>query len=87
MMRVTHCDRWASVFSVEEVEPMEGWCQTSYRSLHYPCRHVFTAYAAAIIEWGNFVDPVYKMASVFKIYEIDFLLIPDEKMWPTWYGA
>ncbi|QHO57468.1 uncharacterized protein DS421_3g82510 [Arachis hypogaea] len=24
-MRVTHCDKWASVFVVEELEPFEGW--------------------------------------------------------------
>ncbi|RYR15942.1 hypothetical protein Ahy_B04g072910 [Arachis hypogaea] len=101
MMRVTHCDRRASVFSMEEVGPMEGWCQTSYRVclnaricdcglfqyLHYPCRHALAACATASIEWGNLVDPVYKMASVFKVYEMEFLPIPDEKMWPTGYGA
>ncbi|RYR27199.1 hypothetical protein Ahy_B02g061537 [Arachis hypogaea] len=27
------------------------------------------------------------MASVFKVYERDFPPIPDEKMWPPWYGA
>ncbi|RYR41688.1 hypothetical protein Ahy_A08g038100 [Arachis hypogaea] len=80
MLRVTHCDHRASVFSVEEMEPVDGWSQTSYRiclsertcdcglfqSLHYPCRHTLAACAAASIEWGHFVDPVYTMASVFK---------------------
>ncbi|RYR10764.1 hypothetical protein Ahy_B05g079243 [Arachis hypogaea] len=52
MLRVTYCDRRASVFSVEEMEPVDGWSQTSYR-----------------------------------VYEREFLPIPDEKMWPPWYGA
>ncbi|RYR43834.1 hypothetical protein Ahy_A08g040232 [Arachis hypogaea] len=96
IMRVTHCDHRAFVFSVEEVEPVDGWSQTSYRvclnartcdrglfqSLYYPCRHALAACVAESIEWGNLVDPVYKMASVFK-----FLPIPDEKIWLTWYGA
>ncbi|RYR06936.1 hypothetical protein Ahy_B05g074254 [Arachis hypogaea] len=82
MLRVTHCDRRVSVFSVEEMEPVDGWSQTSYQvcltertcdcglfqSLHYPCRHALAACAAASIEWGHFVDPVYTMASVFKVY-------------------
>ncbi|RYR47975.1 hypothetical protein Ahy_A07g033963 [Arachis hypogaea] len=110
MLRVTHCDRRASIFSVEEMEPVDySWLQTSYRvrlsertcdcglfqSLHYPCRHAQTACAAASIEWGHFVDPVfldlplsmYTMAFVFKVYEREFSPIPDEKMWPTWYGV
>ncbi|RYQ85930.1 hypothetical protein Ahy_B10g105573 [Arachis hypogaea] len=57
-MQVTHCDRRASV---EEIESVDGWSQTSYRvrltertcdcglfqSLHYPCRHALAACAAA----------------------------------------
>ncbi|XP_029148729.1 uncharacterized protein [Arachis hypogaea] len=101
MMRITHCDHRASVFSVEEMELVDGWSQTSYRvrltertcdcnlfqSLYYSCRHALAACAAASIEWGHFVDPMYTMASIFKIYEREFLLIPDEKVWPPWYGA
>ncbi|RYR63566.1 hypothetical protein Ahy_A04g021372 [Arachis hypogaea] len=75
MLRVTHCDRRASAFSVEDMELVDGWSQTSYRvrlfertcdyglfqSLHYPCRHVLAACAAVSIKWGHFVDPVYTM--------------------------
>ncbi|RYR74142.1 hypothetical protein Ahy_A02g008767 [Arachis hypogaea] len=53
-MCVTHFDRRASVFVMEELEPFEGWSQGSFRvrlaagmcdcglfqSLHYPCCHV-----------------------------------------------
>ncbi|RYQ96318.1 hypothetical protein Ahy_B08g092029 [Arachis hypogaea] len=52
-MRVTHCDRRASIFVVEELEPFEGWSQGLFcvrltagtcdcglfQSLHFPCRH------------------------------------------------
>ncbi|XP_057740396.1 uncharacterized protein LOC130957570 [Arachis stenosperma] len=96
MVLVTHCDRRASVFNVEEMEPVDGWSQTSYwvhmtertcdcglfQSLHFPCQHALAACAAASIEWGIFVDPVYTMASVFKVYEREFSLILDEKIWP-----
>ncbi|RYR19159.1 uncharacterized protein LOC107633532 [Arachis ipaensis] len=101
MMRVTHYDRRASVFSMEELELVDGWSQTSYRvrltertcdcgllqSLHYLCHHALAACAAESIEWGHFVDPVYTMASVFRVYEREFLPIPNEKMWPPLYGA
>ncbi|RYR78235.1 hypothetical protein Ahy_A01g002972 [Arachis hypogaea] len=63
-MRVTHCDRRASVFVVAEQEPFEGWSQGSFRvwlldgtcdcglfqTLHYPCRHALAECAAASIE-------------------------------------
>ncbi|MED6128775.1 hypothetical protein PIB30_101219 [Stylosanthes scabra] len=72
-MRVTHCDRMGSVFSVEELEELSGSFGCSFRvrlrqgtydcgefqSLHYPCRHALASCAAATIELGQFVDPVY----------------------------
>ncbi|RYQ92290.1 hypothetical protein Ahy_B09g098474 [Arachis hypogaea] len=73
-MRVTHCDRRASVFVVEELEPFEGWSQGSFRvrlsngtcdcglfqSLHYLCCHALAGCAAASIEWAPYVHPVYR---------------------------
>ncbi|RYR63067.1 hypothetical protein Ahy_A04g020857 [Arachis hypogaea] len=58
-----------------------------FQSLYYPCRHALATCATSSIEWGYFVDPVYTMTSVFKVYEREFLSIPDEKMWPPCYGA
>ncbi|RYR57330.1 hypothetical protein Ahy_A05g023060 [Arachis hypogaea] len=89
------------MFSVEEVELVDRWSRTSYhvhrnartcdcdlfQSLYDPCRHALEASASATIKWGIFVDPVYKMSFVFKVYEMEFSPIPDKKMWPTWYGA
>ncbi|RYR14687.1 hypothetical protein Ahy_B04g071352 [Arachis hypogaea] len=54
-MHITHCDRRASMFVVEELEPFKGWSQGSFhvrlmqgtcdcglfQSLHFPCRHRF----------------------------------------------
>ncbi|RYR02951.1 hypothetical protein Ahy_B06g081778 [Arachis hypogaea] len=70
-MRVTHCDRRASVFVVEELELLEDWLQHSFRvqlavgtcecglfqTLHYPCRHVLAGCAAASIKWAPYVHP------------------------------
>ncbi|XP_025661921.1 uncharacterized protein [Arachis hypogaea] len=71
---VTHCDRRASVFVVEELEPFESWGHGSFwvrlskdtcdcglfQSLHYPCRHALAGCAAASIEWAPYVNPVYR---------------------------
>ncbi|RYR46130.1 hypothetical protein Ahy_A07g031889 [Arachis hypogaea] len=73
-MRVTHYDRQASVFVVEELEPFEGWERGSFhvwlsdgtcdcglfQSLHYLCRHTLAGCATASIEWVPYVHLVYK---------------------------
>ncbi|RYQ99143.1 hypothetical protein Ahy_B07g087025 [Arachis hypogaea] len=100
-MCITHCDRRASVFPVEDLEPFEGWSQGSYRvrltvgtcdcdlfqSLHFSCRHPLVACATTNVKWGSYVHPVYMQHVVFKVYEADSLLIPDKKLWPEWYGT
>ncbi|XP_072078163.1 uncharacterized protein [Arachis hypogaea] len=91
---VTHCDRRALVFSVDETKLLEEWSQIScpirlnmqqcdcgvFQDLHYPCRHALAACSAASIEWGAFVNLVYRIDLVFKVYEIEFPSIPNEKM-------
>nr|XP_029146932.1 uncharacterized protein LOC114924923 [Arachis hypogaea] len=100
-MRVTQCDRRASVFVVEELEPFEGWGQGSFRvwlskgtcdcglfqSLHYLCWHALAGCAAASVEWAPYVHPVYRQEAVFKVYEMEFPPIPDELMWSEWHGT
>ncbi|RYR59116.1 uncharacterized protein [Arachis hypogaea] len=100
-MRVTHCDRRALVFVVEELEPFEGWGTGSFRvrlskgtcdyglfqSLHYPCHHALAGCAAASIEWVPYVHPVYKHKAIFKVYEMEFSPIPEESMWVVWHGT
>ncbi|RYR73726.1 hypothetical protein Ahy_A02g008210 [Arachis hypogaea] len=95
-MHVTHCDRQASVFLVEELEPVEGWLQGSFRvrltagtcdcgffqSLHFSCCHALASCAI-----GSYVHPIYMQQAVFKVYKSDFLPIANEKLWPEWYGT
>ncbi|RYR02537.1 hypothetical protein Ahy_B06g081335 [Arachis hypogaea] len=89
-MRVTHYDRRASVFVVEELESFESWSQAGtcdcglFQSLYYPCRYALARCAVASIEWTPYVHPFYGQETVFKVYEIEFLLIPDESLWPEW---
>ncbi|RYQ96897.1 hypothetical protein Ahy_B08g092823 [Arachis hypogaea] len=70
-MRVMHCDRRASVFV----------------SLHFPCRHALATCATASVEWGIYVHLEYKQEAVFKVYDVEFSLISDKKLWPKWYGT
>ncbi|RYQ90609.1 hypothetical protein Ahy_B09g096658 [Arachis hypogaea] len=72
-MRVTHYDRIASVFVMEELKPFEGWGQGSFcvwlstgtcdcglfQSLYFLCRHVLDTCATASVECGTYVHPVY----------------------------
>ncbi|XP_015966619.1 uncharacterized protein LOC107490357 [Arachis duranensis] len=100
-MCVTHCDRQASVFVVEELESFMGWSQGSFcvslsagtcdcgffQSLHYPCCHALAGCAAASIELAPYVHPIYRQEAVFKVYEMEFPPIPDESLWPECYGT
>ncbi|XP_057723807.1 uncharacterized protein LOC130939738 [Arachis stenosperma] len=100
-MCVTHYDRRASTFVVEELEPFEGWSQGSFRlrltgsmydcglfqSLYFPCHHVVVAFAAASVKWSPCVHSVYLQSTVFMVYETEFPLIPNEKLWLEWFGT
>ncbi|RYR21355.1 hypothetical protein Ahy_B03g066645 [Arachis hypogaea] len=100
-MRVTHCDRRASVFVVDELEPFKGWGHDSFRvrlsegtcdcglfqSLHYPCRHALAGCTTTSIEWAPYVHPVYRQEAMFKVYEVKFPPIPDESLWLEWHGT
>ncbi|XP_029148816.1 uncharacterized protein [Arachis hypogaea] len=99
-MRVTHCDRRAFVFFVEELEPFEGGsrllsvrlsegtCDCGlFQSLHYPCRHALAGCAPTSIECAPYVHPVYRQEEVFKVYEMEFPPIPDESLWSEWHGT
>ncbi|XP_025617319.1 uncharacterized protein [Arachis hypogaea] len=100
-MRGTHCDRWAFVFIVEELESLEGWGHGCFRvrlsegtcdcrlfqSLNYPCQHALAGCAAASIRWAPYVHPVYSQKAVFKVYEMEFPPIPDESLWAEWHGT
>ncbi|KAL4316811.1 hypothetical protein AHAS_Ahas15G0322400 [Arachis hypogaea] len=40
----------------------------------------------ARLEWQQYVDLVYRMESVFRVYEMEFQPMPDEEMWPPYEG-
>ncbi|MED6165789.1 hypothetical protein PIB30_102983 [Stylosanthes scabra] len=65
-MRVAHCDRQSEVFSVDELQEMEG-----YGMLWHPVLQLDSS-------GGRYVDPVYKIQSVFSVYRVEFPPIPEE---------
>ncbi|MED6131000.1 hypothetical protein PIB30_005954 [Stylosanthes scabra] len=71
-MQVTHCDRQAEVFTVDELEETEGYGVVRFR---------------VNLRVGQNVDPMYSAESVFNVYRVEFPPIPDEQFWPKWHGT
>ncbi|XP_025611702.1 uncharacterized protein [Arachis hypogaea] len=93
-MLVMSYDRATTVFIVDEIAAAGVQsrfrvnlqfrrCDCGYfQTLHYPCAHALAACAYARLEWQQYVDLVYRMESVFRVYEMKFQPMPDEEMWP-----
>ncbi|KAL4344327.1 hypothetical protein AHAS_Ahas11G0167300 [Arachis hypogaea] len=58
----------------------------SGQALHYPCAHARADCAYARLEWQQYVDLVFRVESMFRIYEMEFQPMPDEEMWPPYEG-
>ncbi|XP_015966464.2 uncharacterized protein LOC107490204 [Arachis duranensis] len=78
-MLVTSYDRATTVFTVDDI--------AAVGALHYPCAHALVACAYARLEWQQYVDLVYRVESMFRVYEMEFQPMPDEEMWPPYEGA
>ncbi|XP_015950053.1 uncharacterized protein LOC107474921 [Arachis duranensis] len=97
-MLVTPFDRATTVFTVDEIAAAGVQsrfrvnlqfrrCDCGYfQALHYPCAHALAACAYARLEWQQYVDLVYRVESVFRVYEMEFQPMPDEDMWPPYEG-
>ena len=99
-MKVYGFSRANESFMVEELAPIAGRSQRSYRvllaerwcdcgyfqALHYPCRHVLAACTYAQLDWTNYVDDVYRIQTVFNVYRMEFASITNEDDWPSYNG-
>ncbi|XP_029147038.2 uncharacterized protein [Arachis hypogaea] len=93
-MLVTSYDRATTIFTVDEIATagVQSWfrvnlryrrCDCGYfQALHYPCAHALAACAYARLDWQEYVDLVYRVESVFRVYQMEFQPVPDEEMWP-----
>ncbi|XP_025672901.1 uncharacterized protein [Arachis hypogaea] len=98
LMLVTSHDRNTTIFTVDEIAAVgvqsRFWVNLQYRrcdcgffqALHYPCAHALAACAYARLDWQQYVDLVYRVESVFRVYEKEFQPMPDEEMWPPREG-
>ncbi|MED6197783.1 hypothetical protein PIB30_059894 [Stylosanthes scabra] len=73
-MRVIYCDRRNSVFLVEDGISLPV----------PPCDYCFCIERFRV---GAYVDLVFTVTNLFKVYEMEFPPIPDENLWPEWMGS
>ncbi|XP_016204688.1 uncharacterized protein LOC107645222 [Arachis ipaensis] len=97
-MLMTSYDRATTIFTVDEIAAVGVQsrfrvnlqyrrCDCGYfQALHYPCAHALAACAYARLDWKQYVDLVYRVESVFRVYEMEFQPLPDEEMWPPSEG-
>ncbi|XP_016195361.1 uncharacterized protein LOC107636357 [Arachis ipaensis] len=80
-------DRGNTEFVVDEIAPMGGrialsacrlllsaqTCDCDYfQALHYLCRHVLAACSYCKLDWRTYVDDVYRLTSIFNVYNMGF---------------
>ncbi|XP_057746238.1 uncharacterized protein LOC130965496 [Arachis stenosperma] len=60
-------------------------CDCGYfQALHYPCCHAIPCCAQLRLDWATYVDEVYSMSEVFKVYQISFAPCILEGLWPPY---
>ncbi|KAL4296137.1 hypothetical protein GQ457_12G006230 [Hibiscus cannabinus] len=92
-MNATCFSREQHLFRVSEYSrPLEGiqhnayvvdlrqrTCQCGvFQTFKYPCSHAIAAASSVRIPYMDFVDPVYLLQTVFKVYEKEFPPIGNE---------
>ncbi|XP_016195949.1 uncharacterized protein LOC107637004 [Arachis ipaensis] len=97
-MLVTSYDRTTSIFIVDEIAVVgaQSWfrvflqqrrCDCGYfQTLHYPCAHALAACTHARLDWQCYVDDVYRVENVFRVYQMEFSPLPNEEVWPPHEG-
>ncbi|XP_025678093.1 uncharacterized protein [Arachis hypogaea] len=95
---VTVYDRDNSEYTVAETTPTGLFSLRSYRvslgsqtcdcgyfqALHFPCPHTLACCAYSRVTWQPYVHPVYRLSSVFSVYQMGFTLPIPEGFWPPY---
>ncbi|XP_025653258.1 uncharacterized protein [Arachis hypogaea] len=98
---VTVFDRHHLDYTVAETTPTGKFSLGSYRvflrdrtcdcgyfqALHYPCCHALACCAQSRLDWATYVDEVYTMSEVFKVYEMSFSPCIPEGLWSPYDGS
>ncbi|KAL4349810.1 hypothetical protein AHAS_Ahas10G0079200 [Arachis hypogaea] len=97
MLVISH-DRATSIFTVDEIAGVGSQSRFRvylqqrrydcgyFQALHYPCAHALAACAHARLDWQSYVDDVYRVENVFRVYQMEFPPLPDEEVWPPHEG-
>lgn len=92
---VVACSRQDEVFVVRErsmfeqftVDLRRRFCDCgNFQTDRYPCVHVVACCGKMSMDWGNYVDPVYMMDNVCKVYEREFPPIGHSGTWRKYNG-
>jgi hypothetical protein len=61
-----------------KVDLKEKWCDRGkFRALHLPCSHVIGACSHARLAYQEHIDDVYKIATVYALYDNTFPITQD----------
>ncbi|XP_025670451.1 uncharacterized protein [Arachis hypogaea] len=97
---VTVYDRDNSEYTVAEMTPTGSFSLGSYRvslgsqtcdcgyfqALHFPCPYALACCAYSRVTWQPYVHPVYRLSSVFSVYQMGFTPPIPEGFWPPYDG-
>ncbi|XP_025682130.1 uncharacterized protein [Arachis hypogaea] len=62
-------------------------CDCGYfQALHYPCCHAIACCAQSRLDWSIYVNEVYTMQKVFRVYQMGFVPPIPEGLWPPYDG-
>ncbi|XP_025625140.1 uncharacterized protein [Arachis hypogaea] len=97
---VTIYDRDNSEYTVAETTPTGSFSLGTYRvslgsktcdcgyfqALHFPCPHALACCSYSRITWQPYVHQVYRLSSVFGVYQMGFTPPISEGFWPPYAG-
>ena len=69
------------------VKLKDWWCDCGeFQALRFPCSHVIASCAYCNLDCNLFIDPVYRLDYLFKVYEHEFHPLGNEEYWPPYSG-
>ncbi|XP_027348162.1 uncharacterized protein LOC113859642 [Abrus precatorius] len=94
-LRISQFDRRSESFHVQDlsnrqeyrVDLRQRYCDCGdMHTDRYPCRHVIAACCIKNIDWRAYVDDVYTINKVCKVYKKEFAVIGNENTWRRYRG-
>ncbi|KAH1105604.1 hypothetical protein J1N35_009372 [Gossypium stocksii] len=65
----------------------QRWCGCGkFQACRYPCSHVFAVCSHIHVDYNEYVDNVYKLTTIFKVYKHEIEALPNEMYWTKHTG-